>query len=423
MDLVKWTVALIGHLGLWCVAYNRIHATAWPRSSRKFSEKIILLIVILPIVYVATTLVAWQRRGVTADLETIFQSSKQFTFGLPGVIYLYVCIWLGIFFLVRWIWRKFKLRMPAAVTSVSIRQVDLKQEIGEPVLFGMLPKLLGRIPFNQILNLSVQDMTFTLDIPPKFDGLKICQLSDLHFTGQIGIEFFQKIVEKANEFEPDIFVITGDLVDNRSCLPWLDSTLGQLRPAIACYYVLGNHDRRIRQEDVYRGRLESLGLIRAAGRWRTIKFRGHEIQLTGNELPWYKGAESLPTKPPGDKQGLKILLTHSPDQIEWAEPYNFDLIFAGHTHGGQVAIPGIGPIVAPSKFGVLYAGGTFQIGNSLMHVSRGISGDEPIRICAAPELGCFTIRSKNAVANSADAEQPATASSADNLEQVASSPS
>ena len=261
MDLLKWTIALIGHVGLWCVAFNRIHATAWPRSSRKFSEKIIFLIVMLPIVYVATTLISWQRRGITPDLNSIFESSKQFTFGLPGVVYLYVCIWLGIYFLIRWVWRKLRVRLPEPVTSVSCRRLNLKQEIDEPLLFGLLPKSLGAIPFNQVLELSVQEMTFSLDVAPQLDGLKICQLSDLHYTGHIGIKYFEKIVEKANEFEPDIIVITGDIVDNRNCLSWLDSTLGELRPTIGSYYVLGNHDLRIRQESIYRGRLESLGLI------------------------------------------------------------------------------------------------------------------------------------------------------------------
>ncbi|MEM9413827.1 MAG: hypothetical protein AAGA30_22150, partial [Planctomycetota bacterium] len=79
------------------------------------------------------------------------------------------------------------------------------------------------------------------------------------------------------------------------------------------------------------------------------------------------------------------------DQIEWARDNNFDLVFAGHTHGGQIAFPVVGPIVAPSKFGVLYASGTFQVGTTIMHVSRGISGDEAIRICSPPELGLFTV--------------------------------
>jgi len=75
--------------------------------------------------------------------------------------------------------------------------------------------------------------------------------------------------------------------------------------------------------------------------------------------------------------------------------YKFDLMFAGHTHGGQIAFPVIGPIVAPSKFGVNYASGTFQIGSMLMHVSRGISGDEAIRVNSPPELGLFTLTAKS----------------------------
>lgn len=394
ITLITWFVGLIGHLGLWCVAYNHIHATALPRSSRKFSEKIIFLVVMLPIVYVATTLISWEKLGVTAGFDEVLESSKEFAFGKFGVFYLYCCVLLGIFFILRFIWRKFKVRPPASIQENNQSLIDIGAEIDKPLLHGGITKMLGAIPRNQILMLSKQEMTLKLDVSPKLDGLKICQLSDLHLTGKIGVEYFEKVVDVANEFKPDIVVITGDIVDNRKCLSWLDQTLGKLNPNLGCYYVLGNHDRRIREEEIYRGRLESMGLMRAAGRWKTIKFNGVEIKLTGNELPWYKGAESLPTES-GDEAALKILLSHSPDQIVWAEPYNFDLMFAGHTHGGQVVVPVIGPLVAPSKFGVLYASGTFQVGDTLMHVSRGISGDEPIRFFCPPELGLFTIRSSN----------------------------
>lgn len=412
MDLwITWIVGLIGHLGLWCVAYNHIHATALPRSSRKFSEKIIFLIVMLPIVYVATTLISWEKLGVTAGFDEVLESSKKFALGRFGVFYLYCCVLLGIFFILRFIWRKFKVRAPASIVKNAQSLINVRRETGKPLLHGVITRMLGAIPLNQIQLISQQEMTFKLDVSPKFDGLKICQISDLHLTGRIGVEYFEKVVELANAFQPDIVVITGDIVDNRKCLAWLDQTLGKLRPNLGCYYVLGNHDRRIREEEIYRGRLESMGLMRAAGRWKTIKFNGVEIKITGNELPWYKGAESLPTDAGGNDAALKILLSHSPDQIDWAEPYKFDLMFAGHTHGGQVVIPVIGPLVAPSKFGVLYASGTFQVGDTLMHVSRGISGDEPIRFFCPPELGLFTIRSSNvpneAIPESIDAHETA----------------
>jgi predicted MPP superfamily phosphohydrolase len=133
-------------------------------------------------------------------------------------------------------------------------------------------------------------------------------------------------------------------------------------------------------------------MIQAAGQWHSIVIDGVKILLTGNELPWYRDADKSGDAP-DDVFDLRILLSHSPDQISWAKVRGFDLMFAGHTHGGQIAFPLIGPIVAPSKYGVRYAAGTYQIEDMIMHVSRGISGDEPIRLCCPPELGLFTIRS------------------------------
>ena len=403
MDWMKWGLGLIGHLGLWSVAYNHIHATSLPRSSRKFTEKIIFLLITIPIVYVVTTLISWERMGVSAGFTELLESSKIFAFGSMGVGYLFCCILLGIYFVLRWAWRKLNFFSPRGVKSQRLEMIDVKQEVGRSLLHGVIAKLLGMIPYNQAQKLSIQKMDFSLDIPAKLDGLKICHLSDLHLTGQLDLAYFERLVEKANEFQPDIVVVTGDIVDSRSCLSWLDTTLGKLRPTIGTYYVLGNHDRRIADEEVYRGRLESLGLIRVSGRWKTARYNGEEIKITGNELPWYKGAEWLPTDPGGKPASLKILLSHSPDQIDWAHPYGFDLMFAGHTHGGQVRIPLVGPIVAPSKYGVLYASGTFRVRKTLMHVSRGISGDEPIRINCPPELGLFTIRSVHAEKSDATA--------------------
>ncbi len=415
MDWLKWTIGLIGHLGIWCEAYSQIHATAWPRSSRKFSEKIVFLIIVIPIVYIATTMVSWAKLGVSPGFTELLDSSKQLTFGLPGMAYLYLCIIAGAFAIIRWFFRKLNSGTPKAVISSKRSYLDMKAELKTPLLHGAITKFLGAIPFNEILKLSKQEMTFSLNVPAEIDGLKICQISDLHFTGQLGIEYFERLVEEANAFRPDIVVITGDLLDSRDCLPWLDSTLGKLRPTCGSYYVLGNHDRRIKNEHAYRGRLEAIGLTRAAGSWRSFEFNGVKIDVAGNELPWYKGAEALPTKPDGSTGAMKILLSHSPDQLDWAKPYKFDLMFAGHTHGGQVAFPLIGPVVAPSKYGVRYASGTFQIGKMLMHVSRGISGDEPIRFGSPPELGLFTIRSANKTADkpaSADiAKSKATAKS------------
>lgn len=381
MDWIKWTIGFIGHLGLWFVLFNRIHATAWPRSTRKFSEKAIFLAILLPIVWIVTLLV-WRR---SSNFETLDDFPLTY-------FYVFGCILLGFFFIARWSWRKIALRLPTSVIESRRDWRDLELELETPLLHGSLAKILGRVPFNEVRKLTQQRLTFALDVPRELDGLKICQLSDLHFTGQLGIEYFQRIVELANEFQPDITLVTGDILDDADCLDWIQRSIGNLKADLGVYYVLGNHDRRIADEQRIRKTLASAGLIQASADWHQVEFRGITIRLTGNELPWYRDVESLPSEP-AERADLKILLSHSPDQRDWALERSFDLMFAGHTHGGQVALPIIGALVAPSKYGVLYAAGTFQIGKMLMHVSRGISGDEPIRICSPPELGLFTIRS------------------------------
>lgn len=379
MDWILWSICLIGHTGFWCVIFNRIHATAYPRKIRKASEKIAILAVGLPIVWIATIMI-WQG-------ERSFQSFTVYTITW---LYLYASLLLGCYFMARWCWRKWMFGLPRRVVSASREWISIGQQLEGPFFLDSFSRLLGRVPFNEASKLTIERMSFQLPIPKSLDGLKICQLSDLHFTGQITVDYFKRLIEYANEFEPDLVVITGDLVDVPECVDWLDETVGQLKARLGCYYVLGNHDLRIKDENRLRQRLKDLGLIQVSGRWVEVRDGDSLIQLTGNELPWFEDANKLSTKPE-EEADLRILLSHSPDQIEWAKRFGFDLMFAGHTHGGQIALPFFGPIVAPSKYGVLYASGTFQIGEMLMHVSRGISGDEPIRICSPPELGLFTL--------------------------------
>ena len=81
----------------------------------------------------------------------------------------------------------------------------------------------------------------------------------------------------------------------------------------------------------------------------------------------------------------------SPDRLPWARANDVDLVLAGHNHGGQLRIPFIGPLVAPSRYGVRYASGTFHSPPTVMHVSRGISAKAPFRICCRPELAKLTL--------------------------------
>jgi predicted MPP superfamily phosphohydrolase len=121
------------------------------------------------------------------------------------------------------------------------------------------------------------------------------------------------------------------------------------------------------------------------GTWREQTIRGGRILLAGDELPWFGVAPALhDAPPPGD--AFRILVTHTPDRFAWARRNHFRLVLAGHNHGGQVRLPVLGPIVAPSRHGVRYAGGLYQEGGATLHVSRGVSAVHLLRFNCLPEL-------------------------------------
>ena len=103
--------------------------------------------------------------------------------------------------------------------------------------------------------------------------------------------------------------------------------------------------------------------------------------------------EVLADAPPRDAAGLplRFLLAHGPDQFAWAQQNDFDLVLVGHNHGGQVRLPLLGAILAPSLSGTRYAGGVFRRGNTVMHVSRGTGSHTPLRWNCPPEVALLTL--------------------------------
>jgi predicted MPP superfamily phosphohydrolase len=187
--------------------------------------------------------------------------------------------------------------------------------------------------------------------------------------------------------------VTGDIVEGDAYLDWIPPTLGRLRAPLGVYYVLGNHDRRA-TESRLKAALAGAGLIHVGGHWRELMVNDSPLILAGNELPWFRPAADLSDCRPRDSTGgpARILLAHSPDQFGWAQANDVDLMLAGHLHGGQVRLPILGAILAPSLFGVRYAAGIFTAGNTTMHVSRGVSSLTPVRYGCLPEIAVLVLR-------------------------------
>jgi hypothetical protein len=249
------------------------------------------------------------------------------------------------------------------------------------------------LPGNEILQLDLTERAFEVPrLPRVLDGLAIVHMSDLHFTGLVGKAYFREVVRISNELKPDLVAISGDLVDNAECISWIPDTLGQLTSRYGVYVILGNHDLSV-DEIQLRQTLADSGLIDLGRRWIRIDVRGESIIIAGNELPWYVPAADLENCPPHtrDYYQLRILLSHSPDQLNWARAHDIDLMLSGHTHGGQIRIPLIGPIFSPSASGVKYDYGLFNAPPTILHVTRGISGRQPLRWNCPPEIALLTL--------------------------------
>ena len=177
-------------------------------------------------------------------------------------------------------------------------------------------------------------------------------------------------------------------IDERPCLGWITEVLGRVQSHLGAFCIFGNHDLRIRDMPLLVTEVERAGWHYVGGRWSQLRVRGQTIVVAGNELPWLGPPADMTTCPrPADGRGaLRILLSHSPDQIHWARRRDFDLMLAGHTHGGQIQLPVIGPLIGQSRYGVRYCCGVFYEPPTLLHVSRGVSGVQNLRINCRPEL-------------------------------------
>lgn len=376
-------LGLAGHVLLWVEFVNHVHATRMPRWG---VWTLTLLgygvLSFAPAVMLAALLAGWLAPFPAS--VTDWPAALKFYGGFCVAVAL-VLAPLAVAH--RWT------ATPPNARLLSRKPRNIGRELGLRIEGTSIARAMNAVPGNQTLCLEVAHKRLALErLPAELEGLTICQLTDLHFTGRVPRAYFDEVVRQANALEPDLMLITGDIVDKAKCLDWLAPTLGRLRARHGCYYILGNHDKRVPIDRV-REILGSHGLISVSGRSLQVGIRGATILLAGNELPWLPPAANMvEALRPGELPHLRLLLSHSPDQIAWAKAYQFDLMLSGHNHGGQIVLPLIGPVAVPSRYGVRYAGGTYFEPPTLLHVSRGVSAELPLRWNCPPELPLLELR-------------------------------
>ena len=300
-------------------------------------------------------------------------------------------------------WHRY--RPPACQISNESTVIDFRTDDGvwKTTLVGPRPmRRIALLPGNEQFTIEVSTRSFVMPkLPKEWDGLSIVHLADSHFRGAAACAWFEAVCARAADLKPDLYIFTGDLLDDPTLLNWFQSTFGQLKAPYGQYFILGNHDWYLDAPAV-RKEFERHGWIDLSGRCMDLASTtsgAPPIVLAGDESPWMGKHPDMTGVPDGR---FRILLSHTPDNITWAREHCFDLMLAGHTHGGQICLPVLGPVYSPSRFGCRFASGAFWRVPTLLYVSRGLSGREPIRYNCRPELTKFVLRNQYSIDHAAE---------------------
>ncbi len=373
------SLALVGHGYIWIGPINRLHAWAGPRFVIDWLTNLCLAaFVSLPLLVVWDL---WNR-----DRLDVYQ---YWNAGGGLLRYSHLCVFWGVGKLVfDWFDRR-SIDSPRNLLSCQQRWVEPSEPIA---VYGLYPRLLAAIPGNQILRLSIEKKQLAIPLlPDNLEGFKIAHISDVHMTGRIDKRWYEIVVDEVNRLEADVIAITGDLVENKACWPWVTESLGKLQAKNGVYFILGNHDFFV---DVNHTRqlLTDAGLICLSGQWHEAEWNGGRVLLSGNERPWgHDSLDETRAKYANVSEQFHLSLIHTPDQFRWSCENHANLALAGHTHGGQIRLPILGAVACPSLHGTHYAYGVFRKGNSVLHVTRGISGETPLRWNCAPEIAVLEL--------------------------------
>lgn len=230
-------------------------------------------------------------------------------------------------------------------------------------------------------------------LPAAMEGARITQLTDLHVGHSVPEKYVRGVVEQVNALRPDAVFVTGDLVTRPN--GWIREACEVVARLRAPTFVsLGNHDygrltyegRDVEMSDEIERRLTALGvrvLRNRAVEWEGMWIVGLEDLSSGQFSPAQALAHLDLSKP-------TLALSHNPDTAASLDGYGVGWIFSGHTHGGQIVLPGVGPLMLPIQ-NRQWASGLFRLGHSNLYVSRGIGFLARVRLFCRPEVVTFRL--------------------------------
>jgi hypothetical protein len=255
--------------------------------------------------------------------------------------------------------------------------------------------------------ISVEEHTIHLArLPVAFRGMRIAQISDIHYMEFTESFFLRDVVDHVNRLKPDMVLITGDFVTYGPIqfpptpihkafalrhMPECASILSRLQAPLR-YTSLGNHDEMVNGRAIWHI-LEEHNLPCLYNTALPLERDGQRLWLVGLGSACVGAAkpdEAIPASISRDKEAM-IVMAHEPDILPEISKYNADLMLSGHTHGGQIRIPFLRPAFLP-EYGRRYVEGWFEYGPTHLYVNRGIGAiGLPMRLNCPPEITVFTL--------------------------------
>lgn len=263
-------------------------------------------------------------------------------------------------------------------------------------------------PLTAALNCDLTVSSYTEYSDKITSPVRIALLSDLHST--IYGDKQQILLSAVRRQRPDLILMAGDIADHKVSHHGTCMLLDGIGKTWPCFYASGNHEHWTREMPAIRKMFTSRNITVLSGGTVPVTVRGQTLLISGVDDPHaFVGSHHTAKVAPEWKVQFRrcraqitpalcsILISHRPELTKYYADSGFDLVVAGHAHGGQVRLPGCkNGLLAPHQgFFPKYAGGRYQLGNTVMIVSRGLCLNRLPRICNPPEVVMIELRPRS----------------------------
>jgi len=323
--------------------------------------------------------------SIQGVLSVIFLKNWDFTWpglfsqSLTTIIYItLVTLWVLWMVLDHAIWKFFRLK-PVLFKKVKSEKIKVDKRFVAP--FDFL-KWFGIV--NQLYQPLVTEYEVKLEGWPKeFSGLSIVQISDLHYGKYISNNYLKAVLHKAKQLKPDLFALTGDFINFKKDITAMKGLLKGFKAPLGVYAVLGNHDHGADPVGLTKA-LKEDGVQVLDHEVVYHKRKGKKLAIMGAAELWFGNRDESAIR--DAKADAKILLAHHPDHFYLGKQSGANIQISGHTHGGQICFPLLGPLIVPSNQGRKYFGGFYREKKTVLFVTNGIGCYPPLRVLCQPEI-------------------------------------